>query len=278
MIDYPDWYKIPQVKFRMIPYTFNREVMFIKQDDNRGGRTTRMIRIHNVQGFDVWFRVLHIDRFNRGYSLYYSLAKYNSGIPFSTLDLAKRDFGDWVKDHWKNMVSYDFLLDIDAGNHNEMDFAHYSARNIKDKFDELNVPYHLRFSGRGFHFVIPYEYFPIEAEGLAELHCFNPESDYNIYNIFMNIAMQLHSRYSEMIDTTIYDSRRVTKIPYSLALYDGRNYVCTSFNDDEEFENFELKNCRPSSKYHEIASVNKWKEHLFNPKGNVFKLLNELGI
>lgn len=252
--------------------------MFIKKDDGRGGSTTRMARIHNVQSFDVWFKRLDVFKFYREYNLFYSLAKYKDGIPYSTLKLSDRDFQGWTKNHWKEMVSYDFLLDIDAGNHSEIDFAHYSARNIKNKFDELDVPYYLRFSGRGFHFVIPYESFPVEADGLTELHCFNPNSDYNIYKIFMDIAMQLHNRYSEMIDTTIYDSRRVTKIPYSLALYNGRNYVCASFDSDEDFENFNLKNYRPYNQYHKVASVNKWKEHLFNPKGNLFKLLNELKV
>ena len=275
MIDYPEWYKIPQVKFRMLPYTYNRECMFIKQDDGRGGRTTRMIRIHNVQGIDIWFKVLYIYKYYRGYGLYYSLAKYKDGIPLSTLKLAERDFKEWIKDHWKDMVSYDFLLDIDAGNHAEIDFAHYSALTIKMKFDELNVPYHLRFSGKGFHFIIPYEYF--DTDEIASFS-FDPDNKYNVYSVFMHIAMELHSRYSEMIDTSIYDSRRVTKIPNTLALYNGRNYVCHSFSSDEEFKNFNLKDMKPAARYNDIASVNKWKEHLFNPKGNVFKLLDELKV
>ena len=279
MIDYPEWYKTPQVKFRMIQYTYNREAMFIRQDDKiYGGRTTRMIRIHNVQGIDVWFKVLKIHEYLRGYNLYYSLAKYKQGIPYSTLELGKRDFGNWTQEHWKEMTTYDFLLDIDSGNHKEIDFAVLSAKKIKKLFDKLEVPYHLRFSGRGFHFVIPYEFFPIEADGLSELHCFNPESDYNIYKIFMRIAMRLHSLYSEMIDTTIYDSRRVTKIPYSLALYGGRNYVCVSFDSDDDFNNFSLNQMTPANQYHAVTSINQWDENLFNPKGNVFKLLKKLEI
>lgn len=237
-----------------------------------------MIRIHNVQGIDVWFKVLKIHEFLRGYNVYYSLAKYKEGIPYSTLELAKRDFGNWTKEHWKEMVSYDFLLDIDAGNHNEIEFAVYSAKEIKKLFDKLEVPYHLRFSGRGFHFVIPYEFFPIDADGLTELHCFNPDSDYNIYNVYNKIAVELSKRYSEMIDTTIYDSRRVTKIPYSLALYNGRNYVCVSFDEDDCLDFFKLSNMTPVNQYHDVTSVNRWGEHLFNSDGKLFKLLKELGI
>ena len=235
-----------------------------------------MIRIHNVQGIDVWFKVLRIHEFQREYNLYYSLAKYRNGIPFSTLKLSDRDFSDWTKNHWKEMVSYDFLLDIDAGNHTDIMFAHESAMNVKKLFDRLDVPYHLRFSGRGFHFVIPYEFFKHEADYLIEV--FNPEDDENVYKFFMNIAMKLHSLSSEMIDTSIYDSRRVTKIPYSLSLYDGRNYVCYSFENDLDFDNFILQEMKPYNQYHKVVSVNKWQEHLFNNKGNVFKLLKELGV
>ncbi len=252
--------------------------MFIKQQDGSGGMTTRMIRIHNVQGLDVWFKSLKIYRLLRGYSIYYSLAKYKQGIPYGTIALDKRDFGDWNTEHWKEMVSYDFLLDIDAGNHTDMKFAHLSAASIKKLFDELEVPYHLRFSGRGFHFVIPYEYFKVPLEDRVSIGIFNPDTVGNVYSTYMKIAMKLHSSYSEMIDTSIYDSRRVTKIPYSLALYDGRNYVCATFNSDDEFDYFNLKDYRPYNIYHEVKSVNRWREHLFNPKGNVFKLLNKLGM
>ncbi|KKK67686.1 hypothetical protein LCGC14_2951580, partial [marine sediment metagenome] len=198
-----------------------QEVMFIKQNDGYGGGTTRMIRIHNVQGIDVWFKVLRIHEFQREYNLYYSLAKYKDGIPYSTLELAKRDFDNWIKEHWKEMVSYDFLLDIDAGNHHDIEFAYLTANTIRRYFNSFNVPYHLRFSGRGFHFVIPYKYF---NDNLAYID-FNPDADENVYKFFMHIAMKLHSLFSEMIDTSIYDSRRVVRFLIHLHYMMGRN-IC----------------------------------------------------
>ncbi|MAH51521.1 hypothetical protein CMI37_37240 [Candidatus Pacearchaeota archaeon] len=268
MIDYPEWYRIAQVKFQIRKYTYRRETMFMKAKFSmKAGMTTRMIKIHNVQHLDIWLKQLRVLYDRRDYNLYYSLAHYKDGIPNGSLNLADRDFGNWNEEHWKSMDGYDFLLDIDAGNHKEMDFAHVSATLIKKLFDRLEVPYHLRFSGMGFHFVIPYVYF-------SELELnFKPEADNNIYEFFMKIAMELHKRYSEMIDTGIYDSRRVIKIPYSLALFPYKNYVCFPFGYDAHFNNFNLDNARPYNLFHNISDE---PEHLFNPNGNVFKLLKEL--
>ena len=276
MIDYPQWYRIPAVKFKIRTYTYRRETMFIKAKFSmKDGETTRMIKIHNVQHLDLWIKRLDIKNGKRDYNLYYSLAHYKDGIPNGSLKLAERDFGNWTQEHWKEMDSYDFLLDIDAGNHKEIEFAHHSATLIKKLFDRLEVPYHLRFSGMGFHFLIPYRFFPVNCEGLSVLHCFNPDSDYSIYNIFMKIAMKLHDGYSEMIDTGIYDSRRVAKIPYSLALFEYKSYVCFPFESDSHFDNFNLDSMKPYNIFSRISSE---PEHLFNPNGNVFKLLKELGL
>lgn len=268
MIDYPYWYRIQEIKFHIRRYTYLRETMFIKPKFSmKPGMTTRMIKIHNVQHLDLWLRQLRVSNNERNYNLYYSLAHYKDGIPNGSLNLAERDFGNWREEHWKQMDAYDFLLDIDAGNHKEMDFAHYSAKEIKKLFDNFKVPYHLRFSGMGFHFVIPYEFF-------TDLFLtFNPEDKKNIYNFFMGIAMKLHTDYSEMVDTGVYDSRRVTKIPYSLALFSNKSYVCFPFSNDNEFEEFVLEYAKPGFFFNRISDNG---EHLFNSNGNVFKLLKEL--
>lgn len=268
MIDYPLWYKLAPVKFNIIKYTYRRETMFMKPKHSlRDGGTTRMIRIHNVQHLDVWLKNMYVFKFSREYGLYYSLARYFDGIPYGSLNLAKRDFGRWNEEHHTQIVGYDFLLDIDAGNHKEIDFAYLSAKKLKKFFDKNDVPYHLRFSGMGFHFIIPYKCF------IKFNLSFYPDRDNNIYEMFMKIAMRLHKRFSEMIDLRIYDSRRVAKIPYSLALFSDGSYVCYPFKDSEDFDNFKLENMRPINF---LNKVDNNPEYLFNGKGNVIKLLKEL--
>ncbi len=265
---YPDWYKIPAVKFEMIKFLNNREVAFLKPSfSTTKGMSTRMLRIHNVQSLDAWNKNLHVWEGKKDYNMYHSIAKFKNGIPFSSFNLTDRDFGNWNRDCWQEIEEYDFFLDIDSGNHKELEFSCYSAKVIKQLFDNLDVPYLLRFSGMGFHFIIPYRFFNYKN--------FNPHDDDNIYNIFMDIAIKLHNKFSEMIDLNIYDYRRVVKIPYSLALYKDKSFVCLPLNSDEEFENFNLKNMMPSNW---ISKVRGRGEKLFNEKGNVNKLMNQLKI
>ena len=204
----------------------------------------------------------------KDYNLYYSLAKYDNGIPFGSLNLSDRDFGDWSRTNWKQIKGYDFLIDIDCQNHKEIDFAYYSAKKIKKFFDKCGTPYHLRFSGRGFHFIIDYDYF--DNLNLS----FDPKDEKNIYEFFMCIAMKLHSLFSEMIDVGIYDLRRVCKIPYSLALYDGKEYMCRPFENEDDFNSFQLRYMHPLY----YRNIRQMDDRLFNENGNIFKLLNELGV
>lgn len=267
---YPNWYRIAEVKFHMIRYTYKRETMLIPPKHSvSGGKTTRMIKIHNVQHLDLWLQSMHIADSKKDYNMYYSLAKYKDGIPHGSLNLSERDFGNWNEDHWKEMESYDFVIDVDAGNHKEIEFAYYSAVKVKKFFDELNVPYNLRFSGMGFHFLIPYNYFSDLKMDLS----FDPDSEHSIYNLYNSIANKLHKKFSEMVDVTIYDSRRVIKIPYSLAMYSSGNFICMPFYSDEEFDKFYYKHYRPIDLF---SKINRSPEKLFNINGNLFKLLKEM--
>lgn len=262
--DYPLWYKLPPVKFELIKHTFNREIMFGKPKwSKKAGNTVRMIRIHNVQHLDLWINQLNIMDNLRDVNLYYSLAKYKDGIPMGSLYLKNRDFGNWIEDHWKQMMGYDFLLDIDADDHETLKYAFHSAKNIKKFFDDCKVPYYLRFSGCGFHFLISHQFLPKLS--------FDPKEDINIYKYCKEIALKLYDKYSELIDTGIYDSRRVTKIPYSISLYEKQNYLCLPFLTHLEFEHFKLDNMKPTFFYGKLKNRG---ETLFNSDGNL-NLLNE---
>jgi hypothetical protein len=196
------------------------------------------------------------------YNFYYSLARYTEGIPMQTMNFSLRDNSGWQKTHTHSMQDYDFLLDIDAGSHDDIMMAHYSARLISDLFDEKNIPYELRFSGKGFHIIIPSGYFPS--------HSYNPKAEDSIYRLYAKIAKFLENNYSEMIDSGIYDSRRICKVPYSWALYEDAEYLCIPFIDKKDFLDFELKQYQFLDKLGSMPDC-------FNVRGRGTKVFNSSG-
>jgi hypothetical protein len=128
----------------------------------------------------------------------------------------------------------------------------------------------LRFSGDGFHFIIPY----IKL-GLDERKSFDPSVEDNIYNLYKRIALRLKEEYSELIDESVYDGRRVAKLPYSLALYPHGSYVCLPFNTDDEFDEFDVNKMTPD---YWIENIGYRRENLFNGHGNIRRLLEFLEV
>jgi hypothetical protein len=202
------------------------------------------------------------------FNFYYSLARYSNGIPNQTFNLSLRDNSGWVSSHYKEMIEYDFLIDVDSGDHSDIEYAWDSTKDIINYFDLLQVPYELRFSGMGFHIIVPYVYFP--------KYSFNPKDNDNIYTLYSRIAKMLKERFSEMLDTTIYDSRRVCKLPFSLSIYEDGVYVCTPFLSRLDFDNFNLFNYRVDTVPCEDITISKENRKIFNPEGHIKHLLSDL--
>jgi len=196
--------------------------------------------LQNVVVSEPGHLLKNMDRFNfheRSYNLYTSVARYDyakmnkdlSFPPFS-YNLAKRKeqgllFNDIAN---KYMLAYDFVLDFDA--HDDFETCFEEVQIIKNQFDFFKVPYILRFSGRGFHMIIPHKFLP-EREDIVK---FLKES-----------AMVLKQIYNlSSLDLGIYDSRRVIKTPYSFDYRSG--FVCLPLTD-KEFEHFNPEFCSPES-------------------------------
>lgn len=260
-----EWYKSPSIKFEMIKFLYNREMAVIDKSDESGKVTIRMLKCHNVPHFEfINDYILKMEGNNRLFNFYYSLAKYNNGIPNQDWRLQERNNAEWTKHHWEQMQSYDFLLDIDAGGFEELDYAYESTVEIKEFFDDKNIPYHLRFSGCGYHFIIPYKYLP---QGLS----FNPfEGNDNIYKYCARLGKFFYEDFSEMVDHKIYDSRRICKIPYSLSIYpkDDTAMLCFPLINDEQIRM--LNNNYGLLDYQNLtAGINKKRgDYLFNTEGN----------
>lgn len=231
------YYSNFNVQYYFLHYLNNREFAFFpaktKYSDNR--MTKRNLRVHNIQGFQFWLNRMHFfDSKNINYNcvnFYYSLATFKNGLPMTdpkNISLTV-DKAEWNANAYKEIVAYDMVIDIDSGTHEEIDFAIDSAKMIKRLFDSYKIPYYLRFSGMGFHFVIPYRFFPL-------ILSLNPHDKTNIYSYMSKIGDMMHDDLSELVDLGVYDSRRVLKIPYSLAIYENETYLCQPINDFKKFD------------------------------------------
>lgn len=233
--NYYKWYFIPKIKFNIIKYTKNRETMLLSHDRKK---FLRMLKIHSVQHID--FHLKALNWYKQKWNIYYSMAQYKNGIPNQKFNLAARDNSQWKKDHWKQMVSYDFLIDIDATTHDEIIDAKLSALNIIRRLEKHKILYDVRFSGMGFHIVVPYDHFK------SDNYSFDPKHERSIYSYYSLMARKLNIEISEMVDYKINDSRRVCKVPYSLAIYENIIYVCCPLTI-KMLKEFKLENYTPEN-------------------------------
>jgi len=273
--NYLAWYFAPQIKFKMLPYLRDREfALMTPKNFPNPQATTRLLRTHTVQSFDFYYDVTGMKSNKHFYNFFSSVAKYKYGLPKVPYKKEPRqEFKeDWNKTHWKQMVSYDFFLDID-GTPDVFDFTKQSAIDVKQFFDNHGIPHQLRFSGKGFHFVIPYNYFVDHLP--VGWGSFDPDSHESIYKFFGRLARYIHDFISEMVDSQIYDARRVIKIPYSLALYEHGYFVCLPISSFEELQTFQYTDAEYTKFSHDRIRYHKG-DVLFNESGNVKYLIEEV--
>lgn len=233
--NYYKWYFIPKVKFNIIKYTKDRETALITHNKKI---TLRMLKIHSVQHID--FHLKNLNWFKNKWNMYYSLAQYKDGIPNQKFNLAQRDNSQWKKDHWRSMKSFDLMIDIDATDHSEIEHAKKCTMNICRRLEKHDVDFEIVFSGCGFHIIVLYSYFSKYS------YSFDPDSYNSIYSAYSLIAKKLSSKYSEMIDYNLNDSRRLCKIPYSLAIYENNIYMCCPVRY-ETLDDFDLEYYKPEN-------------------------------
>ena len=272
--DIKKWYYDARVKFSMINSLNNREMSCLIPswcEPETRKFNIRTLRVHSVQHLDFIYSRLKIFEDNKPYNYYYSLAKYQIGLPYQDMRDLRRDNKDWILHHHKQMIIYDFVLDIDAGDEEDIKYAYLSAKNIKTFLDLCDCPHEVRFSGRGFHFVIPYDYFLPHVIGIS----LNPKKPNNIYKYYYRIANYFSKHFSEMVDLKIYDSRRLLKIPYTLAIYEDNIFVCSPFFNRNDFYSF-------IPEQYKLNNYNKDKLgqglHLFNKGKSIKNMLIKIGM
>lgn len=265
-----EWYNRTDVKYQLIRFTKNREFAALVPKDfaktkvtsgnesvNMEKKSTRYFRCHSKQHFEYIYNNILYDQNNIIiYNFYTSMAEYKNGLPKFPPQLRFRETKDWMENHWKEMSAYDLLIDVDMGNNNQFSYAKEIVLNLITHFTNEKVPFKLRYSGMGFHVIIPYEFF-------KELPLtFNPNAKNSIFMFYSKITKKLNELYGDLIDWNVTDSRRISKLPYTLSIYGDCTMVCLPINSFEEFIYF-----KP-----EHAKYSEWKNRSVTGRGEV--LLN----
>lgn len=211
LVNYRIWYKNLNVLYEMMRCVYNREVVVI--NPFKKSEAIRCIRVNNAQQWEGIFKWINFDR--RTWNFYYSLAKYKEGIPYQTFNMEERDNTAWNKEHWKHIEAFDMLIDLDCDSHDSVSLC---KNDVKAISDFLTIPHSVRYSGMGYHIIIPGEFMPKLS--------FNPDDQDNYFDFMYDCLIALKRKFSDFVDTGCHDPRRVVKIPYSLALYEDDNYVC----------------------------------------------------
>ena len=266
---YEQYYQHQSVIFELVKSCFKREVAFLSKHTPE--RSTRLLQLHSDKDFQiVYHKILNIHEFKTLYNMYYSLAKFKTGIPDQPIRLKQRNNEPWNSTYYNYITEYDFVLDIDADTFKNVKYAHQDAINIHEFFNSIKVPHEVRFSGKGFHFIIPHSYF------LPQDLTFNPYLIKKCWTeLYLDLAKLLEHKFTEFIDLSIYDLRRVLKIPYSLAVYPEteKMFICWPFHSTEELENFSMdKYTLTEHNIHKLTKIIKKRgTFLFNKDGEVLK-------
>lgn len=113
------------------------------------------------------------------------------------------------------------------------------ALGVFDDLMKAGVTFEVRWSGCGYHF---------HAYG-AQFHGeFSAGSMEPTLDLYKRIAEALRGRHGDFVDPTIYDARRVMKVPYTLAWYNCSQdvFVVAPMFSREELATFEPDDFRPS--------------------------------
>ena len=264
-----EYYNRTDVKFQIIKYTQRREFAYLAprwvwSEANRR-KNGRHFRVHNVHHLDVIMKGKYLlTMHNRFFvNIFASLATYKDGVPYRSLQSVDESFKKWEEKIHEHMESYDLLIDVDSPSHGEEDltFAKEGTIEIKKIFDQLNVPHYIRFSGCGFHIVVPGKFLPKKS--------FDPKDKDNIYIYCKKIAKYFFDNMTELVDTSIYDSRRICKIPFTLAHYKRHSYVCLPIESGIALNGFDHQ----KALLHKFnADLRHYTEKLQNENGNFDKL------
>lgn len=263
---FPSWYRNKKVFLEILRQSKDREIAVIESNKDDKRHCIRNLNMQSIEAYKFMY-VLVKKRVNNNRNLYYSSATYRDEFPYLKHD--SREYEEWEKSFkasiHEHITGIDLLIDIDLPDHSSTDtVGKYSMLQVHKTLNYLNCPHEIRFSGKGFHVIVPYRYF--SHLGLS-FNSFTKDRD-SLTSLYKDVSSFLHDKVTETIDTGIYDVRRVIKMPYSFVNYKSiKEYICWPIHGELEVQNFNLFDARPEICIQKITGNRGL--YVFNVDGNV---------
>lgn len=222
-------YSNKQLLFELVKGLVGRETAFLSKS---GGASFRNIKAHKVDFLLKNFEALRF--FDKEMNIYHSVA-YLENMPMFSFapPLRKKQGMEFNKNFDSYVRGYDFVVDIDY----KGDFkkTYDEAKEVIILFEELKLPYYIKFSGNGFHIVIPHKFIPL-SNNSGILDTFS-DTGTRMKELLDSSLMDadVYDSNGELLRTGIYDKRRVIKASYSLDVTTGRLCIPITLS---EFNNF----------------------------------------
>ena len=212
-----EWYS-DVILYEIVKQTYRKEVAFLRKNNY----------VRNVKAFTVLYLIQNMKAmgfYRKVHNMYYSVAYFNNLPTFSfnfiTRKLQQQKFRT---DYIKYLSGMDIAIDFDAHEGKNIKEAYDEFKYVHDLFSKQKVPFSPRFSGSGFHIVIPFEDFP---EGIAWREF--PEEFLKEIRRFLNLPS---------LDTSTGSHRSLLKIPYTLDIKTGN--VCLPLHP-KQVDSFNIK-------------------------------------
>jgi hypothetical protein len=203
-MDYETYYAKGEILFEMVKLMKGREVVFLGEDG-----AVRNIKAHNLGYLQSNMNAFNF--FNKRYNLYISVAAYNN-LPLMSYDPMQRSdqrkaFNDNFQDY---LIDYDFFMDFDAKDFDHIKDAQSDCIIIHNILKDNGIYHNIMFSGnKGFHLVVPGQYIDMKID--KRISCFK------------RLVARLCLIYNlKTPDKTVYDYRRIRKVPYSMDIKSGK--------------------------------------------------------
>jgi DNA primase catalytic subunit len=223
------WYSQRIVEFQILNGTRERETFF---KDAEGHLHIRPMNLFSTQGIEFNLTSTGFDK--KPFHFFASVAlidwrKFKN--PPEDKKLWKQ-FREEFNENFESLVKgYDFILDIDSPDLKE---AHAVASKVKAVFDSYKLPYFVIFSGsKGFHFHVDWA----DWSSVALAKSKNPKDWAELSKVVAkNLTHTIGVNFgSEKEIDSIYDLRRVLRVPYSI--HPKTSFVALPL-DDKQFAEF----------------------------------------